>query len=354
MGATVSTKKLVAAFRNPAGEPRYVLFEETYSKNVHPRTPHWDALVIGGLESVLQTIFTAAAACEGGMLQGACGRPITPESYIAAWLKELANPVLMEDRMIELQVSDRYWASIPAGTFPTIRNSLQELGEHNILAALDAGESVVVSLHQNSELLGAIYGGRSLGAWRVIPACDLRVHGVRDPELGYTPKKSKATAPAAPRYLKVGKDDSNLLAQDIDGTWTCKGWAHSIVAELVKDLWQSELEEPGWYRARVRALREAVNAAECMPTHGVKVVVDKALAAHKYQQEYIEAARLKFPHELMGDEVHLQVPAGEADLYLITRLPTECTRWIIGGGQPNLLAVPAPATAPFHQLSLLA
>jgi hypothetical protein len=35
MGATLSTKMLVAAFRNPTGEPRDVLFEQTYSKNVY-------------------------------------------------------------------------------------------------------------------------------------------------------------------------------------------------------------------------------------------------------------------------------------------------------------------------------
>lgn len=353
MGATVSTKKLVAAFRNPAGEPRYVLFEQTYSKNVYPRTPHWDAIAIGGLESVLRLIFRAASACEGGMLQGASGRPIEPESYIAAWLKELQSPVCMEDRTIELQVSNRYRAPIPASQFAGLKDSLLALGENSIVAALEAGECVTVSLYQHAELLCGIYGGRSVGAWRVIPSCDLRLLSQRYPELGYSPKKVKPTPTPVPSFLKVGKDDSNLLMKEPDGTWTCKGWAYSIVAEFVEGLWRDELREPGCYRGRVRAVRDSVNAAECMPDRGFKVVVDTSMAVHEYQRQYIDVARQKFHSKLLGDELHVEIPAGENDLYDITRLPTECTRWIIGREQPVLMDVPAPATAPMHQMSLL-
>lgn len=353
MGATVSTKKLVAAFRNPAGEPRYVLFEQTYSKNVYPRTPHWDAIAIGGLESVLRLIFRAAAACEGGMLQGASGRPIEPESYIAGWLKELANPVCMEDRTIELQVSDRYGAPIPASQFPNIKDSLLALGEHSTVAALEAGECVSVSLYQHAELLCRIYGGRSIGAWRAIPSCELRLHSQRHPELGYSPKKAKPTTTPVPSFLKVGKDDSNLLMKEPDGTWTCKGWAYSIVAECVEGLWQDELREPGCYRGRVKAVRDSVNAAECMPDRGFKVVVDTSMAVHEYQRQHIDAARQKFPHTLMGDELHLEIPAGEHDLYEITRLPTGSVRWVIGAEHQAPVLPQAPAATPYYQMSLL-
>jgi hypothetical protein len=49
------------------------------------------------------------------MLQGTGGRHISPETYIAGWLKELGNPVSMADREIELKVADSYQSPIAQG-----------------------------------------------------------------------------------------------------------------------------------------------------------------------------------------------------------------------------------------------
>ena len=46
MGNTVSTGKLVGAFKGTQGKPVYVLFERTHESNVHPHSPNWNAQLI--------------------------------------------------------------------------------------------------------------------------------------------------------------------------------------------------------------------------------------------------------------------------------------------------------------------
>ena len=98
MGATVSTGKLAAAFATAAGKIIYVLFEQTYEKNCHPHRPEWSCTFIGSIEMAMKWIFLSASSCEGGMLQNRSGQ-ITPEGYIAGWLKELASPVEFQDQI---------------------------------------------------------------------------------------------------------------------------------------------------------------------------------------------------------------------------------------------------------------
>jgi hypothetical protein len=103
MGATVTCKKLVAAFAG-AGRVFYVLFEQTYEKNCYPHTPGWSCTYCGGIDGALRRIFRYASSCEGGMLQNRSGW-ITPEGYIAGWMKEMASPVRMSDCAISLQLA---------------------------------------------------------------------------------------------------------------------------------------------------------------------------------------------------------------------------------------------------------
>lgn len=351
MGSTVSTGKLVGAFRASNGQPCYVMFEQTYSKNCHPHTPRWGAQVIGDLESILKTIFASAASCEGGMLQGTGGRHISPETYIAGWLKELGNPVSMADREIELKVADSYQSPIAQGDFERVKAQVLALGAQDTVSALEAGETVVVSLHRDSEILSAIYDGRHAGAWRVIPAHDTPTNGIRDAALGYNPQKSKTFEVAVPGFKKIHEGDSNILVQGTDGDWNCAGWAYSIIGDYVTGLWQAEMSEPGSYRARVKAYRSAVEGAPCIPDRGVKVVVDTSVPLKNYEQSNVEGTLKKVAHTRVGNELHFNVPKDQEEIYFVTRLPSACTKWVIAES-PRTSGGPV-VSAPMEQLSLL-
>ena len=109
MGATVTCRKLAAAFACADGV-FYALFEQTYEKNCYPHTPGWSCVHFGNIDHALRTIFRHASSCEGGMLQSRSGC-ITPEGYIAGWMKEMASPMRMPDCRIDLHVSDSIYAS---------------------------------------------------------------------------------------------------------------------------------------------------------------------------------------------------------------------------------------------------
>ncbi|HFL7937823.1 hypothetical protein IYR97_23675 (plasmid) [Pseudomonas fulva] len=328
MGSTVSTAKLVGAFQGNDGQLCYALFEQTYSKNCHPHTPVWNAMQVGDLAATIKAIFSYGSSCEGGMLQGAGGRPITPEGYIASWLKELENPVRMHDRDIELKVSDTYQAPIANGDFERVKTVLNDLGRHDIVTSLEAGESVTVTLHKDHALLGAIYDGRNAGLWRVMPAYDVPVHGLRDATLGYKPQKAKGYQIDVPQVMKIHEADCSLLMPDEEGNWRCAGWAYSIVGEFVRTLWEAELREPGSYRSRVKAYRAAIDNAVSMPKDA-KVIVDTTVKLLSYEQTSVDEAVQKFTHQAVGQELHLVVPEDRDQLYYLTRLPPSCAKWVI-------------------------
>lgn len=352
MGATVSTAKLIGAFLNRDGHPRYVMFEQTYCKNVYPRTPRWSAVAIGDLSATIRLIFQAASACEGGMLQGAGGRTITPEGYIAGWLKELANPVVIEDRSIELQVSDRFYATLPQGAFDKIRTTLLARGEHETVATLESGGSVTVSLHQDADMLCSIYDGESAGAWRIFDSGELRIHGQRDPSLGYTPRKVKVSDVAVPRFRKVHPAADYVLEECSDGSWICVGWEYSVIAGYVTSLWEDEMREPGSYRARMKAFRASLDSAPYISERGMQVVVDTSVALDDYKRRNVERTLQELSHTRQGNAVYLDVPATDTGRYRVANLPTECTRWV--ALEPHSAPHHAPQSQPFTQLSLLA
>ncbi|MBM5458708.1 hypothetical protein H8F21_14160 [Pseudomonas sp. P66] len=351
MSATVSTGKLVGAFRGPNGQLCYVMFERTYEKNCYPHTPRWSALMIGDLASTMKAIFRSAAACEGGSLQGAGGRSITPENYIRGWLRELESPVQMADREIELQIKDTFQAPITQGDFVRVKDALLKLGNQDMVESLEAGESVTVSLHRDCEILSEIYDGRHTGAWRVIPSYDAPVNGLRNLDLGYIPKKAKASQVPVPRFMKVHEKDDNVLIQGSDGSWTCAGWAYSILSEYVVGLWQDELSEPGCYRSRLKALRNAVQTATCIDRKSVTVVVDTLVPLEHHQRRNVEGSSKKVAHTRVGSELRFNMPEALDELYYVTRLPAECTTWVIGDSKPVMRA--AVVSTPPAQLSLL-
>jgi len=342
MGSTVSTGKLIGAFRGNDGQPCYVMFEQTYEKNCYPHDPKWSARAIGGIATMMKRIFASASSCEGGMLQGAGGRTVTPEGYIAGWLKELENPVSMRDLALGMKVSDSWSASLTEADLVAFKPTLLALGYESQVKDLEAGISISISLHSDCQLLSAIYDGETKGAWRVIQSYDIPVHGLRDESLGYKPEKAKVYDVATPRCMRVSKENENILIQRPDGSWRCEGWAYSIIGQFVTDLWDAELREPGSYRNRIKALREAVNNAPIVSANTTKVIFDTSVPVEAYQQSSAANLLAKVDQARHGSEVHFSMPEDNHTLYSVTQLPVASTKWIV------------MENAPVEQLSLLA
>lgn len=323
MGATVTTGKLAAAFKAASGIV-YVLFEETYEKNCHPHTPDWSCVCIGTLAGVMARIFSYASSCEGGSLQNRNGH-ITPEGYIAGWLKELANPVEMPDWKITLSVGEGFCSPIPPSKLEAVTSALAALGRSSLSADLAAGKRVPLTLHAEVDIFLALYGREGeigLSPWRVISSTPLRQP--RNQSLGYNPTPAKKIEITTPATMKI--DGDNRLLQRENGTWYCAGWEYSIVGRYIQGLWETELAEPGSYRARIKAYREAIENGQKIPDN-TKVVVDLTVPMDEYQ---LSRAKELIPVATVATATSLEVAVTAVkDLFKLTSLDADAATWII-------------------------
>jgi hypothetical protein len=334
MSATVTTGKRAAAFVAPSGKTIFVLFEQTYEKNVIPHTPSWSCVGIGDLEASMKKIFMHASACEGESLQNRSGH-ITPEGYIRGWLNELAAPVEFPDRLVSL----RFGRSIPEEKVDFVKKTLAEMGRSDLLDPLVAGEAVHVSAINEVHVITALYGPRKIAAWHIFDAGGVPYSDRRHPELGYAPAPARSFDLDATSFLRVGEEER--LMQRTDGSWYCAGWAYRIVGDFVEDLWKAELDKPGSYFKRIRAYRAAVRNAPVLPLADAKVRVDtRVVLENAYEQRAVKEFGNKHPvtQSATGFEIRPTVEL----LYQVTNLPVECTTWI----------VPSPACAS-AQIALL-
>lgn len=335
MSYTASTGKLVGAFKGSNGEPVYVMFEQTYESNLYPRTPNWNAQVIGGLEAVIKRIFLSASSCEGGGLVGASGRPITAEGYIAGWMKELANPVQMDDAVFELAASSSWNSPIPESDVGRIIGLLKAKGADRIAAGLESG-SVMASLHADHEALSVIYDGLHIGAWRIIKSYEVPLHGIRNPELGYKPAKAKVHSLDTPRFIKVREDISKHLMQIEDGSWRCVsgGYGYIYVGNFVNGIWRDELTQPGSYRNRIKAYREAIKNACVLPANA-QIIVENVSELKDWVQRDIDGLITEAGHTITGGVVQINIPTDRSLLYRATDLPSEHTKWVFAESAPT-------------------
>lgn len=344
MGNTISTGKLVGAFQGKKGQPVYVLFEQTCSSNVHPRRPTWNAQLIGDIRAVMHRIFLSASSCEGGSLVGAGNRSITAEGYIASWLKELANPVAMTDTIYELALGTSWTSAIPQGELDRIRPQLEAIGATRILAGLE-GETAtaMASLHEDHEALSAIYDGVHIGAWRIIPEYAVPIQGLRNAELGYTPAKAKLFKVEVPRFMRVSAGTDKFLIQGEDGNWRSLdgGYRYSYMSSCICNLSDAELREPGSYRMRIKAYREAISSASIVP-EGTQIVVENLATIKEWAKKDIDRIIADTPHTTLKNGVQMNVPSDHSLLHWATSLPSDHTTW-------RLIE-----QAPYEQLGLLA
>jgi len=337
MGATITTGKLAAAFKNEKQETVFVLFEETYEKNCTPRIGSWHALFIGAVEGAMEHIFGRASECEGGCLQNRNGY-ITPEGYIAGWLKELANPVDMPDLEIALSVGDGFYTPIQPGAFDRAKEKINNHGRRDLVEALERGEEVNLSLHDDSGLITDLCADRTVSVWRIIGSHKTPWYAQRNAALGYNPTPAKSFSVLEPRALRA--DDRNRLLQRPDGSWYCAGWEYSIVAGYIEDLYVQEMKEPGSYRKRIKAIRNSIKASTPVP-EGAKVRVDLSREADDSgAHESVNRIAETFPNDTTITGNSYEILPTEKNIYYLCNLNRECATWII----PEAVQAPIQAS----------
>lgn len=258
MGSTIFSNNKAFAVRNPkTGEPVYMLYEETYESNVHPHDPNWSCRYIGGIRGAMEIIFNSASVCEGGMLRSRGGH-LAPENYIRRWLDALKAPYVMPDRYVTLTAGSDYMHLLRKDRLPALRTALS--GNAKATTLLDQIEQTgeaEVRLHENIDAIVAILQAAEVTPWRLVKVpydeCEM------DASLGYAPKKARNFEVEVPEALVVDRDER--LLKGPDGHWRAAGWAYSIVGQFVRELWETEMREPGSYRKRIQAYRDAVNNA---------------------------------------------------------------------------------------------
>lgn len=314
MGSTVTTGKKVCAIRDEkTGEPYYLLFEQTYEKNCYPHTPDWSCCCVGDIRKALKTIFAHAAACEGGMLQSRSGH-ITPEGYIQGWMAELKNPSSYTDGTFHLKVGLSWTEAMTPDQIATARAGL--VGNDDALAFLDALErdgEIAYSLHENIRVVADILDAAMKPAW----SFDFDYRGSREIDcgLGYSPEKTVGFQVVVPEFLRINNDERIMKGED--GLWRRAGWAYSVVGNFVSDLWAAEMKEPGSYKKRIKAFREAC-AGAALVSFPVRVRIDSsdALSLSQYQAK-----------DFKGLLDAIDPVANDPGAYVVTEEHAELARW---------------------------
>lgn len=332
MGATITMGKIAAAFQANDGATYYALFEQTYEKNCYPHTPAWSCWVLGTIEQVLRRVFLGAYSCESGMLRGRSA-DILPENYIAAWLKELSNPVQFNDMAVTLKLSDGFRASIPVEQEPWVRSVLLKNGHQQIAERLQQGESVELSLYGFAKEITEIYDGEHIGPWRVMP--NQPCHERRNADLGYKPQAVKASAFTPPNFLFSG--DQHYLVQQEDGNWKSDGWAYSIVGRFMLEHLETELREPGSYKIRIKEFRDKLKAAPLMPSEAKLVIREEEIESSYVLSQVNELRKIGTPNaEGFEIEITQAMRQDKHLMYNLFSLPTKAATWIVPTAKTDL------------------
>ena len=322
MGSTITTKRAAAAARTQKGRTLFVLFEESYSSNVTPHIPEWCCVGLGYLPAVMKRIFELASDCEGGMLRRRDGR-LTPEGYIATWLEQLANPLVLHRTGTSLEAGDSFTSAIHVSKLDEAVAFLRDAGEPAQAAALRQDRLVRFDLVRDAEIVLGLQARIGIEPWRIVSAHAVAHRtGDRDPALGYDPVPGRAPSQDLPAALKLGTDVR--LLRNVEGTWRCAGWQYSLVARHVRTLWQAELACPGHYRKQISAFRNALERAPPAPADLV-VEIDGSKVTESYLVKNIEALR----QQSGAGPGTFHIPVTADNTYALTSLQADCAKWLL-------------------------
>lgn len=344
MGSTISTAKKVAAFQSAKGNTFYCLFEQTYESNVSPKTPHWSCVGFGDLQVAMERIFSAGSACEGGMLRYR-GGSVLPENYIAAWLREMANPSGMADVPVELSVSGSFYSTWSEDGLQERKDALLALGMGDIVARLEQRERVRLSLYENAELLAELVKNHGVSHWRLLSINSVSGISGGESHLAYAPEPVKAPMSVLPAAMRL--DENNYLLQNEEGSWYGAGWAYSIVGDYIRNVvMPAELASPGRYKKMIKAMRDHLEAAPAL-AQDMTVTISKATLDRN--PWWLKQVRDKFtllPASDGGAAIGVPYPfVGEAgEWYALSRLDKDDATWSIG--LPQQIALPMDGPKP--------
>ena len=280
MGATISCNKKIGAFVRDNGDRIYIMFEQTYESNCYPHHPHWCAMQMGSLDSVMRGIFLNASACEGGMLKKPGGY-VSPESYIGDWLEALANPfVVRPDREVPLLFGPGLY-TLPGEKKEKILAAVREVGDEEAAESLMKGETVHRRLDSDTVIAIA---KQNVMAW-TFDVTERNCGNLYAGNLCYRPEPVKTSVTIEPFARLPIEGGSMVFQRDKDGLWIGKGQDYRVIGEHVKALWSFEMQFPGSYKASIRALRAKLKESiQFLPT-GVVLIDDVSDAMYDYQAD---------------------------------------------------------------------
>lgn len=315
MGSTHSHGKRIAAMKAADDVIYYVGMEKTCESNVYPRTPRWGVVFMGTVEQVIEQIFTMASSCEGGLLKGAGGRDILPENYIAGWMREMANPLVINaDETVTIYTSDSWSAPVESNRIDAFMEHVDALDHEPakaLAAAVRAKEKVTLSLYEHFGLVAGLFGNTFAAPWRVLREwfCSDALDGHRNAELGrkYAPAKpSKELGGTYMRGMLHGDYMTFELGED--QLWRSIGDKWECVQQFVRSLAKHEIDEPGTFRHQIKAYRVQLETAPTAPMDQAACVVMLDGEIPRYLQSRVSEAQEQIKCKIFGSQVTFNIP----------------------------------------------
>ena len=291
MGATVTTQCQVQVVQTTQG-PGYLLFEETYEKNVYPHTPRWSCVGVGRREDALTRMFLSAASCEGGMLKTPSGY-ITPEGYIGRWKKACDQASAYRGHPageVGLNMKDHKPWHLDCVQIPDDLECPLTDGQR---CGWNSGMTVVFSLAEEFDKIAWLVNQNRASSWKVfdffnnagreVVGAEIFLDRVRDPSDLHLPK-----------LVRLFDGDEHLFSVQKDGTLKAEGWAYNHVGSFIANYAKTEAAYPGLYSKRIKACRQN---AETAPVLGQDCIVVPVAPddAHTYAKESVAALCAKYP-----------------------------------------------------------
>ncbi|ABM97090.1 hypothetical protein [Methylibium petroleiphilum] len=262
MSSTYVVGKAAAACVDEKGTVFFLLSEQSYESNVHPRTPRWCTTFFGTYEACIARMIRSAGAIEGGSLRGDAR---TPSAWIKHWREHLANPVRLEKGLVEGEFGPGLY-KLPEAHRDAVNALLASYG-------FPAAEGPKLTIDMNADgalrLLADLTDGRFEGfyAWRFFSNAVYR--SIPFPEIG-TPIPAPAkvsldvqvyTLPGAStcgteqEHVIVGRDGARLT-----------GWEYSTVGSFVSnEVIELEMATPGSAEPALREFRKVLKSKTVLP-----------------------------------------------------------------------------------------
>lgn len=355
MGATIICKKAAQAFLANDGVVRYVLFESTYEKNVHPHTPHWGAVAVGNYDEVIETVIRFSAVLPGGLLRGKTGQ-ILPENYIAHWRQLLQKPLTLLGTRASL-----FWSDTDTFLNDTVEKRLASV--NNVLASLSPQAalkwtealqnfqktSISIDVCEDVELVLALIRSGTVPAWRIFADSrpDEREPFAAPP--GITLMNRQETDAAPKRFSKQSTVELKLPSVanlgfgtlcdryiiSMDGkTWSSPQTDYRHESNFISDhLKAAEIAQPGVAKRALPQLRQLLANARTVADCTKVTIIPRPVGGEQSSYSVESAQRLMEQlggspqHECFDTTLGAIRMRGEGAQYAFTCLKQEQISW---------------------------